>query len=128
MPWKVAINRAARGLFAEWDLFGFLFDVYDDALWALLNTPPRGVMRDRSDFSEPAALAAGADAAARDAFKRVTESRAAWYPMAHGEWFHSILTPPHRLPYRPLPLPLQTRKVIDSKARSKARKDRINQK
>jgi hypothetical protein len=30
--WKIAINRAARGLFAEWDAFGFLFSVCDDAV------------------------------------------------------------------------------------------------
>ena len=30
--WKIAINRAARGVFAEWDAFGFLFGVCDDAV------------------------------------------------------------------------------------------------
>ncbi len=39
MLWKIAINRAA---FAEWDAFGFLFGVCDDAVWAVLNTPPGG--------------------------------------------------------------------------------------
>ena len=77
VPWKLAINRAARGVFAEWDAYGFLFAVCDDALWALLNTPPGGPLRARPDFPEPAALAAGANPAARDAFKRATESRAA---------------------------------------------------
>ncbi len=77
MPWKLAINRAARGVFAVWDTFGFLFAVCDDALWALLNTPAGGAMRVRPDFPEPAALAVGANPAARDAFKRATESRAA---------------------------------------------------
>ena len=77
VPWKLAINRAARGVFAEWDTFGFLFAVCDDALWALLNTPAGGVMRARPAFPEPAALAIGANPAARDAFKRATESRAA---------------------------------------------------
>ena len=43
VPWKVAINRAARAVFAEWDDFGFLFGVCDDAVWAVLNTPPGGV-------------------------------------------------------------------------------------
>ena len=42
VPWKLAINRTARGVFAEWDAYGFLFAVCDDALWALLNTPPLG--------------------------------------------------------------------------------------
>jgi hypothetical protein len=78
VPWKVAINRAARGVFAEWEPFGFLFGVCDDALWALLNTPPGRQLRARPDFPEPAALAAGAGPAARDAFKRATESSAAW--------------------------------------------------
>jgi hypothetical protein len=32
VPWKLAINRAARGVFAEWDAHGFLFAVCDDAL------------------------------------------------------------------------------------------------
>ncbi len=27
VPWKVAINRAARAVFDEWDDFGFLFGV-----------------------------------------------------------------------------------------------------
>ncbi len=44
VPWKLVINRAARGVFAEWDTFGFLFAVCDDALWALLNTPPWGAV------------------------------------------------------------------------------------
>ncbi len=43
VPWKVAINRAVRAVFAEWDDFGFLFGVCDDALWAVLNTPAGGV-------------------------------------------------------------------------------------
>jgi hypothetical protein len=70
MPWKVGINRAARAVFAEWDDFGFLFGVCDDAVWAVLNTPPGGVMRDRPEFSAPAALGAGANPAARDVFNR----------------------------------------------------------
>ncbi len=77
MPWKVEINRAARAVFAEWDDFGFLFDVCDDTIWALLNTPPGGVLRDRPEFPAPAALEAGANPAARDVFKRATDSRAA---------------------------------------------------
>ena len=78
VPWKVAINRAARAVFAEWDTFGFLFGVCDDAVWAVLNTPPGGVLRDRPEFPAPAALGAGAGPAARDDFKRATDSRAAW--------------------------------------------------
>jgi hypothetical protein len=39
---------------------------------------PGGQLRARPNFPEPAALAAGAGSAARDAFKRATESRAAW--------------------------------------------------
>ena len=43
VPWKVAINRAARAVFAEWDDFGFLFGVCDDAVWAVLpQHSPRG--------------------------------------------------------------------------------------
>jgi hypothetical protein len=42
VPWKVAINLAARGVFAEWDAFGFLFDVCDDAVWVVLNTSSGG--------------------------------------------------------------------------------------
>jgi hypothetical protein len=72
VPWKVAINRAARAVFAEWDDFGFLFGVCDDAVWAVLNTPPGGVLRDRKEFPAPAALGAGANPAARDVFKRAT--------------------------------------------------------
>ncbi len=78
VPWKLALNWAAPAAFAEWDTFGFLFSVCDDALWALLNTPTGGVLRVRPDFPEPAALATGANLAARDAFKRATKSRAAW--------------------------------------------------
>ena len=51
--WKIAINRAARGVFAEWDAFGFLFGVCDDAVWAVLNTPPGGQLRDRPEFPAP---------------------------------------------------------------------------
>jgi hypothetical protein len=77
--WKVAINRAARAVFAEWDDFGFLFGVCGDAVWAVLNTPPGGVLRDRPEFPVPAALVgAGANPAARDVFKRATDSKAAW--------------------------------------------------
>ncbi len=78
MPWKVAINRVARAVFAEWDDFGFLFGVCDDAVWGVLNTPPGGVFRNKPDFPAPAALSAGANSAARDVFKRATDSRAAW--------------------------------------------------
>ncbi len=35
-------------------------------------------MRDRPQFPAPAALAAGANPAARDVYKRATDSRAAW--------------------------------------------------
>jgi hypothetical protein len=78
VPWQVAINRAARAVFAEWDDFGFLFGVCDDACWAVLNNPAGGVLRDRPEFPVPAALGANANPAARDAFKRATDSRAAW--------------------------------------------------
>ncbi len=78
VPWKAAINRATRAVFAEWDDFGFLFGVCDDAVWAVLNTPPGGVLRDRPEFPAPAALGAGANPAARDVFRRATDSRAAW--------------------------------------------------
>ena len=53
VPWKVAINRAARAVFAEWDDFGFLFGVCDDAVWAVLNTPAGGALRDRPEFPAP---------------------------------------------------------------------------
>jgi hypothetical protein len=72
VPWKIA-----RGVFAEWDAFGFLFSVCDDAVWAVLNTPPEQQLRARTDFPIPADLQANADPAARDAFKRATDSRAA---------------------------------------------------
>ncbi len=78
MPWKIAINRSARAVFAEWDQFGFLFGVCDDAVWAVFNTPPGGVLRARPDFPVPAALAAGDSPAVRDAFKRATDARSAW--------------------------------------------------
>jgi hypothetical protein len=78
VPWKVAINRAACAVFAEWDDFGFLFGECDDAIWAVLNSPPGGVLRDRPEFPVPAALGAGANPAARDVFKRATDSRASW--------------------------------------------------
>jgi hypothetical protein len=61
VPWKVAINRAARTVFAEWDDFGFLFGVCDDAVWAVLNTPAGGVLRDRPEFPAPADLGANAN-------------------------------------------------------------------
>jgi hypothetical protein len=77
VPWKVAINRAARAVFAEWDDFGFLFGVCNDAVWGVLNTPPEGALLARPDFPAPAALGAGANSAARDVFKRATDSRAA---------------------------------------------------
>jgi hypothetical protein len=45
VSWKIAINRAARGVFAEWDAYGFLFGVCDDAVWAVLYTPPGQQLR-----------------------------------------------------------------------------------
>jgi hypothetical protein len=78
VPWKVAINRAARAVFAEWDDFGFPFGVCDDAVWTVLNPPPGVVLRDRPEFPAPAAFGANANPTARDAFKRATDSRAAW--------------------------------------------------
>jgi hypothetical protein len=78
VPWKIAINRAARGVFAEWDAYGFVFGVCDDAVWAILNTPPGQQLRARPDFPIPADLQANAGPAARDVFKRATDSRAAW--------------------------------------------------
>jgi hypothetical protein len=77
VPWKIAINRSARAVFAEWDRFGFLFSVCDDTVWAVLDTPG-GQLRVRPDFPVPADLAVGAGPAARDAFKRATEARSAW--------------------------------------------------
>ena len=71
VPWKIAV-------FAKWDQFGFLFGVCDDAVWAILNTPPGGQLRARPDFPAPADLAAGDGPAVRDAFKRATAARAAW--------------------------------------------------
>jgi hypothetical protein len=65
-------------VFAEWDQFGFLFGVCDDAVWAVLNTPPGGQLRARPDFPAPAALNAGDGPAVRDAFKRATDARASW--------------------------------------------------
>ncbi len=81
MPWKIAVNRAAACLlFAEWDANGYLFSVCDDAVWAILilNTPPGRQLRDRLDFPAPADLHANAGPQARDAFRRATDSRAAW--------------------------------------------------
>jgi hypothetical protein len=48
VPWKIAINWAERGVFAEWDAFGFLLSVYNDAVWAVLNTPPGQQLRARA--------------------------------------------------------------------------------
>ncbi len=78
VPWKIAINRSTRAVFAEWDRVGFLFGVCDDTVWTVLNTPPGGVLRDRPNFPVPADLAAGAGPAAHDAFKRATDARSAW--------------------------------------------------
>jgi hypothetical protein len=49
-----------------------------DAVWAVLNTPPGGALRDRPEFPAPAALGANANPAARDVLKHATDSRAAW--------------------------------------------------
>jgi hypothetical protein len=76
VPWKLAINRAARGVFAEWDAFGFPFAVCDDALGSPQH-PPWGVDEGETRLPKPAALATGTNPAARDAFKRATEGRAA---------------------------------------------------
>jgi hypothetical protein len=35
--------------------------VCDDAVWAILNTPPGGALRDRPEFFAAAALGAGAN-------------------------------------------------------------------
>jgi hypothetical protein len=74
VPSKLPLNWAARGVIAEWDTFGFMFCVCDDAIWALLNTLPGGQLRVGPDFPEPAALATGANPAARVVFKCATES------------------------------------------------------
>jgi hypothetical protein len=42
------------------------------------HSPPGGALRDRPDFPIPADLQANAGVAARDIFKRATDSRAAW--------------------------------------------------
>ncbi len=77
VPWKVAINRAARAVFAEWDDFGFLFGLCDEAILAVFNIPAGGVLRDRPEFPAPAAFGANANTAARDVYKFATDSRAA---------------------------------------------------
>ncbi len=71
-------STGLRAVFAEWDDFGFLFNVCDDAVWAVLNTPAGGVLRARPEIPAPADLGANANPAARDVFKRATDSRAAW--------------------------------------------------
>jgi hypothetical protein len=76
--WKIALNRSARAVIAEWDEFGFLFGVCDDAVWTVINTPPGGQLRAIPDFPVPADLQANAGPAARDAFKRATDARSAW--------------------------------------------------
>ncbi len=48
--WKIAINRAARGVFAEWDAFGFLFGVCDDAVWTVRNPPPRRTVKSQTSL------------------------------------------------------------------------------
>jgi hypothetical protein len=70
VPWKIASNRAVRGVFAEWDAYGFLFGVCDDAVWAILNTPAGQQLRARPDFPIPTDLTANAGPAALDVFKR----------------------------------------------------------
>ncbi len=52
--------------------------VCNDAVWAVLNTPPGGQLRVRPDFPAPPDLQANAGPAARDAFKRATDARVAW--------------------------------------------------
>jgi hypothetical protein len=52
VPWKIVINQVARGVFAEWDAFGFLFSVCDDAVWAVLNTPPRATVEGPPRFPD----------------------------------------------------------------------------
>ncbi len=43
----------ARGVFAEWNAFGFLFGVCDDAVWAVLKTLPGGQLRVRPNYPPP---------------------------------------------------------------------------
>jgi hypothetical protein len=83
MPWEMAINRAVRAVFAEWNDFGFLFGVCDDEVWAVLDTPPGEALRGRPEFPAPAALDANASSAVRDVFKRATDSRAAGSHVQH---------------------------------------------
>jgi hypothetical protein len=40
MPWKIAINRAARGVIAEWDAFGFVIAEWDATRCELPSTTP----------------------------------------------------------------------------------------
>ena len=53
VPWKIALNRSARAVFAEWDQFGFLFGVCDDTVWAVLNTHPGGGVVVQTRFYGP---------------------------------------------------------------------------
>ncbi len=78
VPWKFALNRSARAVFAEWDRFGFLLGVCDNAVWAVLNTSPGGQLRAKPDFPAPADLQANAGPAACNAFKRATDARSVW--------------------------------------------------
>ncbi len=74
VPWKIALNRSARAVFVEWERFSFLFGVCENAVWAVLNTPPGGAVAGQTRFSGPADLQANAGPAARDAFKCATDA------------------------------------------------------
>jgi hypothetical protein len=112
-------STGQRAAFVEWDTFGFLFSVCDDALWAVLNTPPGAMLRVRPDFPAPAALfAVGANPAARDVFKRATESRAAWlacsasFCLAILDSMASPIVLPSRIPSQTPCLYLSPRDII----------------
>jgi hypothetical protein len=78
VSWKIAINRAAHGVIAEWMPTAFCSAYATTRSWLPSTPPPGQQLRARPDFPIPVDLQVNAGPAARDVFKRATDSREAW--------------------------------------------------
>ena len=86
-PWLHAVNRFARSLFAQFDVYGLLFLVATDAIWNILphnlvlgqdGQPIPNQFRARPDFHLTPVLQDGATPAARETYKTAQHAHRAF--------------------------------------------------